>query len=147
MNTPAYRPLSRELIGVLLSPENTAAEQSWSRLAGALHSNVSMLSVTHPRPLYWNDEFNRQRIAEEPARLRGTPFFEPAVANVRAAQEIERMARERRGTPEVQDVVEQYLDALLDEFDAIRFYPERPPVRPAGEENGLAGDHRAVAAR
>lgn len=147
MNAPTYEPLSQDRVALLKSPANAELEQVWSRLAGALHSTVGMLSVTHPRPLYWDDRFNRERMKHDPERLRGTPFHEPAVRNVSAAEEIERLFQEQGPTPELHAIVDAYLDALLDEFDAIRLYPEIPPHRISDEENGTAGHHRAVVGR
>ena len=144
MNAPAYRPLSRDQLDVLMAPGNEELRESWDSLTGALHGTVAMMSDTSPRPLYWNDAFNRQRLASEPARLRGTPFSDVARENVRAAETIERMWRERGHAPDVQSVVNGYLDALLDEFEAIRLYPEIPPAR---DESEPAGFHRVVAVR
>lgn len=147
MNIPGYRPLSRAQLDLLMAPGNDELQECWDSIAGALHSTLSMLSVSRPRPLYWDDAFNRQRLASEPARLRGTPLHEIALQNVRAAEEIERMFREQGHSPELHAIVDSYLDTLLDEFDAIRLYPEVPPPRISDEENGLAGHHRAVAGR
>jgi len=146
MITPEYHPLSREQIGLLLTPENSELERAWSSLSGALHGVIAMLSITHPRPLYHYEESARRDMVEDPERLRGTPFYAPAVRNVRAAEEIERMFRERGHTPEIHDIVDGYLDALLDEFDEMRLYPEVPPRRRSEEENGVA-PRQAVAGR
>ena len=144
MTRPCYQSLSREQIALLLAAENAHLERAWDSLSGALHGVVGMLSVTYPRPLYYFEDSARQRLTQEPEHLRGTPLHAAAVRNVHAAQEIERLFGDHGHTPELHAMVDAYLDALLDEFDAIRFYPERPPARP--EENGLAG-HRAVAGR
>ena len=145
MNKPRYLPLSREQIHQLKAPENAEAEQVWTRLRGALHNVVAMFSSTHPRPLYWNAEFNRTRLEQDPNCLRGTAFYEPALRNVRAAEHIERLFREHGDTAELHETVDAYLDELLDEFDEMRLYPELPPANHA--ENGLADAHRAISGR
>jgi hypothetical protein len=147
MTKPEYHPLSREQIELLLAPEHSGMELVWQSLAGALHGVIAMLSITHPRPLYHYEDSARRRIAEEPERLRGSPFHSAALENVLAAEEIERMFRERGHAPELHAMVDAYLDALVDEFDAIRLYPEFPPRRDVDEEHGLAGNYRAVAGR
>lgn len=147
MNIPEYQPLSREQIALLLAPANVDLERAWDSLTGALHGVVAMLSVTHPRPLYYYEDAARRDLVEQPERLRGTAFHDTAVRNVRAAEEIERIFRERGHTPELHEIVDRYLDALLDEFSAMRLYPEVPPRRDPDEENGLANHHRAVAGR
>lgn len=147
MTRPAYQPLTREQIKLLLMPENADVRRAWDSLNGALHGLVAVWSDTHPRPLYFYEEADRRDLIDQPARLRGTPFHEIALHNVRAAGEIERLARERGGLPEVQAIIDRYVDSLLDEFDAIRHYPEIPPPRIADEENGTAGPHRVVAGR
>ena len=147
MNTPAYHPLSRDEVALLLAPENKELELVWDRLAGALHGVVAMLSITHPRPLYYYEDAARRSMAEDPERLRGTPFHAAAVKNVLAAEGIERILQEQGHTPELHQIVDRYLDTLLDEFDAIRLYPEIPP-RPRMEEgNCIADQRRAVAGR
>lgn len=146
MSGPVYRPLSRGEVELLLAPENRDLELAWTYLRGQLHGVVAMLSITHPRPLYHYEENARRVLAEWPERLRGSRFYEKAIANVRAAEEVERMFREHGHNPELHDVVDAYLDALLDEFDEMRLYPEIPPRHGADEENG-AGRHRAVAGR
>jgi hypothetical protein len=147
MSGPVYHALSTNEVELLLTPENEEVELAWTRLRGALHGVVAMLSVTYPRPLYHYEESARRRMVEEPERLRGTVFYDTAVRNVRAAQEIERIFQERGHTPELHEIVDRYLDALLDEFAAMRLYPEIPPRRDEDEENGLANHHRAVAGR
>ncbi|WP_420128788.1 hypothetical protein [Longimicrobium sp.] len=147
MNTPAYHPLSRAEVALLLAPENKELELAWDRVAGALHGVVAMLSITYPRPLYYYEDAARRTLAEEPERLRGTPFHAAAVRNVQAAEEIERMFQEQGHTPELHQIVDRYLDTLLDEFDSMRLYPDVPPQRALDEENGLAGYPRAVAGR
>jgi hypothetical protein len=147
MNRPTYHPLSRTELELLLASENKEMELSWGRLRGALHGIIGMLSITYPRPLYYYEDSARRSMAEEPERLRGTPFYSAAVNNVQAAEEIERMFRERGHTPELHAMVDAYLDALVDEFDAIRLYPQIPPRRGVDEANGLAGSYRAVAGR
>jgi hypothetical protein len=147
MNRPVYHPLSRGQLDVLLAAENKVLEAAWSRLRGALHGVVGMLSITYPRPLYYYEDAARRSMAEEPERLRGTPFHAAAVKNVLAAEGIERIFQEQGHTPELHQIVDRYLDSLLDEFDAIRLYPEVPPQRDPDEENGLAGYHRAFAGR
>lgn len=147
MTAPEYQALSREQIALLLAPANADAERAWDSLAGALHGLVAVLSDTHPRPLYFYEESDRRRVAEEPERLRGTPFHAAAVANVRAAEEIEQMARECGNGPDLQEIVDRYVETLLDEFDAIRLYPEIPPRPRLTEGRGIADQHRAVAGR
>jgi hypothetical protein len=147
MNTPAYHPLSRAEVALLLAPENKELELIWDRLAGALHGVIAMLSVTYPRPLYHYEDSARRALVEQLERLCGTPFHEAAARNVRAAEEIERMFRERGHTPELHEVVDRYLDALLDEFDAIRLYPEFPPRPRVAEASEAADQQRAVAGR
>lgn len=147
MDGPLYLPLSREQIHQLKAPENAGLEQVWTRLRGALHGMVAMFSVTHPRPLYWNDEFNRTRLKQDPGRLRGTAFYAPALRNVRAAEEIERLFRQHGHTAELHETVDAYLDTLLDEFEEMRLYPEIPPHRPPGEAAGVADPHPAAAGR
>jgi hypothetical protein len=144
MNALPYRSLSRQQLDLLLAAGNDELQEAWSRLTGALHSIMAMRSVTYPRPLYWDDAFNRRRLAEEPARLRGTPFHEVALANIHAAEEIERLVDEHGHTPELNVAVDAYLDALLEEFEAIRLYPEIPAPRERNEEVGLGGDRRAA---
>jgi hypothetical protein len=146
MTRPAYHPLSREKIDLLMRSENAEMERVWSRLRGALHSTIGMLSITYPRPLYWDPEYDDQRMEQEPGKLIGTPFYEHAVRNVQAAREIERMFREQGHTPELHELVDAYLDALLDEFDETRLYPEIPPSRHADDGDGIAAS-RAVAGR
>jgi hypothetical protein len=145
MKNAAYRPLSRPEMELLLAPQNSDAALAWSRLRGALHGVVGMVSITYPRPLYYYEDAARADLVEQPRRLAGTPFHRAAIHNVHAAAEIERLFRERGHTPEVHALADEYLDALLEEFEAIRLYPEVPP-RPVDEENGLA-EHRAVAGR
>ncbi|HYR07565.1 MAG TPA: hypothetical protein VEQ60_07345 [Longimicrobium sp.] len=145
MTRPEYQPLSREQIELLVAPENGHLQRAWDSLNGALHGLVAVLSDTHPRPLYFYEESDRRRVVEERDRLRGTLFHAAAVANVRAAEEIERMARERGDAPETQRIIDGYVDALLDEFDAIRLYPEFPPRPRVAEASGAADQHRAVA--
>jgi hypothetical protein len=147
MTRTEYRALSREQIALLLAPANNDAERAWDSLTGALHGLIAVLSDTHPRPLYFYEESDRRRVLEEPERLRGTPFHAAAAANARAAEEIERMARERGNSPELQEIVDRYLDALLDEFDAIRLYPEIPPCPRMKEGNWIEDQHRAIAGR
>jgi hypothetical protein len=147
MNKPLYHPLSREQIAEMRASENAEVQRVWTRLRGALHSIIAMLSITHPRPLYWNDEFNRARVKHDPDCLRGTPFYELALQNVRAAEEIERMFHEHGHTAELHDTVDAYLDALLDEFEEMRLYPEIPPCRPGPEDHALSGQQRAAAGR
>lgn len=147
MSGPVYHPLSRRELEVLLAPENKEMELSWGRLRGALHGIVGMLSITYPRPLYHYEDSARRSLAEEPERLRGTPFHAAALQNVQAAEEIERLFRELGPAPELHAMVDDYLDALVDEFDAIRLYPEFPPRRGMDEEHGLADGYRAVAGR
>jgi hypothetical protein len=146
MNKPMYHPLTRDQITMLLAPENAEMEESWDLLTGALHGVIAVLSTTHPRPLYFYEESDRRDLAEQPLRLRGTPFHEIALSNVRAAEEIERMAREDGDAPGIQEIVDQFLDALIAEFNTISHHPDRRPGGSADEENGLAG-HRAVAGR
>jgi hypothetical protein len=145
MDRPAYHPLSRAQMEQLMAAANSELEQAWTRLRGALHGIVGMLSVTFPRPLYHYEDSARRSLAEEPMRLRDTPFYATAVENVQAAEEIERMFQAHGHTPELHDIVDSYLDALLDEFEEMRLYPEFPPRRDAEEE--LPGPHRAVAGR
>lgn len=140
-----YRPLSREELEWLHIPENRDMELVWMSVRGELHGIVAMLSITHPRPLYHYEEYARRVVAEAPERLRGTPLYAKAIANVRAAEELERMFRDHGQTPELHQAVDAYLDSLLDEFDEMRLYPELPPAHRA--ENRLADGHRAVAGR
>jgi hypothetical protein len=144
MTVPEYQQLSREQIQLLLAPENAEPERAWDSLTGALHGLIAVLSNTHPRPLYFYEEFDRQRVVEDRDALRGTPFHAAALHNVQAAEEIERMARECGDAPEVQEIIDRYVDALLDEFDAIRLYPEIPP-RPRAGAGSRFPDHHAVA--
>lgn len=146
MKRPSYHPLSREQVGRLMAPGNAGIQQAWSRLRSALHGIVAMLSVTYPRPLYHYEQSARRTLTEEPGRLRGTPFHSAAMQNVQAAEEIERMFREHGHTPELHEVVDAYLDALLDEFEEMRLYPEIPPAR-MDALGGVADQHRAVAGR
>jgi hypothetical protein len=147
MTKPEYQALSRGEIGLLLAPENADAERAWDSLTGALHGLIAVLSDTHPRPLYFYEEADRVRVAEQLERLRGTPFYAVAAANARAAEVIERMARERGNSPELQKIVDRYVDTLLDEYDAARLYPAIPPRRRLDEGNWLARSYRAVAGR
>ncbi len=147
MNALQYHPLCGEQISTLLAPENADLERAWDSLTGALHGLIAIWSTTHPRPLYFYEELDRRDLVEQPARLLGTEFYEIALHNVRAAEEVERIASERGDTPEVREIVDQYVDAILDEFDAIRQFPEIPRSRSADEENGMADRHRAVAGR
>lgn len=142
MNAPAYHTLAPGEVEYLLAPENEHLARAWSRLRGALHGVVSMLSVTYPRPLYYYEEAARRDLVEQPERLRGTPFYGVAVRNVRAAEEIERTFRQHGHTPELHEMADRYLDALLDEFDAIRLYPE---VAPRRESQNQPAPYRAVA--
>ena len=147
MSNPEYHALSREQMGLLLASENAPMERAWDSLSGALHGLVAVLSDTHPRPLYFYEDSDRRRVVEERERLRGSPFHAAAVANVRAAEEIERMALECGGTPEVQEVIDRYVDALLDEYDALRMYPDLPPRPRMHAGIRIADQHRAVAGR
>jgi hypothetical protein len=147
VSNPQYQSLSREQIGVLLAPENVHLERAWDSLNGALHGLIAVLSDTHPRPMYFYEEVDRRRVVEERNRLRGTPFHAAAVANVQAAEQIERMARERGDTPEIQEIIDAYVDALLDEYDAIRLYPEIPACPRVIAGSGITNEHRAVAGR
>lgn len=146
MSNPEYQPLSRNQIEVLLAPGSAHLERAWDSLNGALHGLIAVLSDTHPRPMYFYEEVDRRRVVEERDRLRGTPFHAAAVVNVRAAEEIERMARARGDTPEIQEIIDAYVDALLDEYDTVRLYPEIP-ARPRVIAGGGIADHRAVAGR
>jgi hypothetical protein len=146
VTTPTYQPLSREQIAVLLAPGNADLERAWDALSGALHGLIAVYSDTHPRPLYFNEEKDRRDLTEQPLYLRGTPFHEIAMHNVRAAEAIERMARERGSSPEVQGVVDRYVDQLLDESDAIRAYPGLPPYPRLAQSDG-ALEYRAVVSR
>jgi hypothetical protein len=147
MSKPVYQRLSREQIGLLQMPENAQLQRAWDSLSGALHGLVSVLSDTHPRPLYFYEESDRRRVVEERDRLRGTPFHAAAVANVLAAEEIEQIARERGDTPDAQEIINQYVDALLDEFDEIRLYPRCPPHPRLDELSVVEDQHRAVVGR
>lgn len=144
MTRPEYQQLSREQIELLLAPENAELERAWDSLTGALHGLIAVLSDTHPRPLYFYEELDRQDLIEQPRRLWGTAFYEVALHNVQAAEEIERMARECGNAPEAQEIIDRYVDALLDEFDAIRLYPEIHP-RPRLDAGNRIVDHHAVA--
>jgi hypothetical protein len=146
MTRPEYQQLSREQIELLLAPENAKLESAWDSLTGALHGLIAVLSDTHPRPLYFYEAFDRQRVVEDRDALRGTPFHAVALHNVQAAGEIERMARGCGDAPEVQEIIDRYVDALLDEYDAIRLYPELPP-RPRLDAGNRVADHHAVAGR
>lgn len=146
MTTPTYQPLSREQIATLLAPGNADLERAWDSLSGALHGLVAVYSDTHPRPLYFYQEKDRRDLTEQPLRLRGTPFHEIAMQNVRAAKAIELMARERGSSPEFQEIVDRYVDQLLDESDAIRAFPGMPP-RSRLAQTGGAADCRVVAGR
>jgi hypothetical protein len=146
MTIPEYRSLSREQIECLLAPENAHLERAWDSLNGALHGLIAVLSDTHPRPLYFYEETDRRRVVEERDRLRGTPFHAAALHNVQAAGEIEQMLRDRGNVPEVQEIIDRYVDALLDEYDAIRLYPEIPP-RPRLDMGIRLPEHHAVAGR
>ncbi|HEU4881848.1 MAG TPA: hypothetical protein VFT45_06375 [Longimicrobium sp.] len=147
MSALEYQPLSREQIHLLMAPENEELERVWSRLTGALHGLVAVWSDTHPRPLYFYEDVDRLTVLEQPGRLRGTSLYEIAMHNVQSAAEIERLARERGHTPEVQAIIDRYVDTLLDEFDHMRLYPEIPPARVIDQEHGLAGEHRAAVGR
>lgn len=147
MTKPEYQQLSREQIELLLAPENAELERAWDSLTGALHGLIAVLSDTPPRPLYFYEESDRRDLVEQPRRLWGTAFHDVALHNVQAAGEIERMARERGDAPEVQEIIDGYADALLDEYDAIRLYPEIPPRSRAEAGSGIADHHRAVAGR
>jgi hypothetical protein len=146
VSAPVYHALSPEQLPLLLAPENADAKRAWSELRGALSGIISMLSVTYPRPLYYYEDAARRDLLEQPERLRGTPFHAAAVQNVQAAEEIERMFQTEGHTPELHATADRFIDALLDEFNVMRLYPEIPPPRDAAEENGLA-NHRAVAGR
>jgi hypothetical protein len=135
MSAPAYQQLSREQIALLLAPGNEELESAWMRLTGAMHGMMKMLSVTYPRPLYYEEEDARRALVEQADKLQESPFYETAAGNVQAAGEIERLCREQGRTDEVNALVDAYIEGLLDEYDALRLYPELPPVRPVQEPN------------
>jgi hypothetical protein len=135
MSAPAYQQLSREQIGLLLAPGNEDLESAWMRLTGALHGMMKMLSVTYPRPLYYEEADARRALVEQPERLRESPFYEAAVGNAEAAGEIERLCQEQGRTEKVNALVDAFIEDLLDEYDALRLYPEVPPPRAVQEPN------------
>jgi hypothetical protein len=144
MSEPIYHALSRRHLDFLHAPGNADLARAWESLSGALHGLVAVLSNTHPRPFYFYEALDRRALVEQPNRLKGSPLYDIARTNVHAAEEIETMAREEGNSREVQEVVDRYLDALLDEYDAIRLYPE-PPLHRRTEEAGVFAGQSATA--
>lgn len=99
------------------------------RLTGSLHGMMKMRSVTYPRPLYYEEDDARRAVVEQTKILEGTAFHAVAWQNVEAAEEIERMFREQGPSDRAYRLVDEYIEALLGEYDALRLYPEIPPLR------------------
>lgn len=70
MSVPAYQPLSRNQIELLLAPGNEELRSAWMRLTGALHGFMKMMSSTYPRPLYYDENDARRTFAEQPEELK-----------------------------------------------------------------------------
>lgn len=121
-----YSPLSRDDLDVLFAAGAEEAAHAWDRLAGGFHTLLKLRSITYPRPLV-PEEYARQEIAESLEELRGTRLHHRALRNARAMQEIEQRFREQGPSSELYGAVDDYIEALLEEWDAIRFYPGAPP--------------------
>lgn len=66
-----------------------------------------------------------------PAALRAlerTQFYSRALENAQAVEEIERRFREHGPSAELYRAVDECIEAMVDEWNAVRYYPEPPPV-------------------
>jgi hypothetical protein len=122
-----YSPLTRDELALLLAPGAEDLAQAWDHLMAGLHTLLSLRSTTYARPLV-PEEFARERIAAALGVLDGTSFHAPGVLNARAVAEIERKFREHEAGPEVFRAVDDSIDTMLHEWDAIRYFPGLPPV-------------------
>jgi hypothetical protein len=142
MASTSYSPLSRESVGLLLENEKTT--RAWERLTDGLTGVLSLKGTYHPRPLI-DEEYARELIAEGLEELTESPFHGQAARNARALEEIERQFNERGPAAELHRAADDYLDALLNEWDLLRFYPEEPPMREPPEAANPASGHRYAA--
>lgn len=139
-----YSPLARDDLDVLFASGAEETARAWDRLAGGFHTLLKLRSVTYARPLV-PEEYARQEIADSLEELRGTRLHDRALQNARALQEIEHRFREHGPNSELHGAVDDYIEALLEEWDAIRFYPEAPP-RASTVPRTPGGDGRRRAA-
>jgi hypothetical protein len=102
--------------------------EAWDRLTGGFHTLLSLKTLTYPRP-FVDAEDARESIRRSLEALDRTSFRERAVRNACAVAEIERRFREQGPSPALHRAVDEMIAALLDEYDAIRLWPEVPPVR------------------
>jgi hypothetical protein len=127
MSNLAYSPLSRDEVRVLLAPGAEDAADAWARLTGSFQALLGLRTLTYTRPLIPEGEA-RESIPESLDRLGGTPMYAKAVQNARTVEAIERRFRDGKAGADLYLAVDDYIEALLDEWEAIRHYPETPPV-------------------
>lgn len=129
-----YSPLTRDELDLLLAPGAEDVADAWDRFTGGLHALLQLKTRTYPRPLV-PEAHARESIPEAMRALSGTPFYEKAFRNAHAVEEIERGFRDGEGRPELYQAVDEFLEAMLDEWNAIRYYPDPPPVLTSSAES------------
>lgn len=146
MPSTAYTALTRDELKDLLAPGAEDTARAWDRLAGGFHSLLKLRSITYPKPLV-PEEYARQEIAHSLEELRDTRLYHRALENAQALEEIERRFHEQGPSSGLHGAVDDFIEALLEEWDAIRFYPDRPPpVSKVSRDPGEVYQRRAAGA-
>jgi hypothetical protein len=127
MSSTSYLPLSRQELDVLLAPDEEATARAWDDLTTGLNTLLHLMTATYMRPLI-PEETAREMIPEALRVLEGTPFHARALHNAQAIEEIERRFREHGPSMELYRAVDECIEVMLDEWNAIQYYPEPPPI-------------------
>lgn len=127
MPSMSYSPLPRHELDVLLAPASQDAARAWEDLTGGLRTLLHLMTATYMRPLI-PEATARESIAEALRALEGTPFYSRALHNAQAVEEIERRFREHGPSTELYRAVDECIEVMLDEWNAIQHYPEPPPI-------------------
>lgn len=146
MAIATYSPLSREELRQLLAPDGEESAHAWEELTGGLRTLLHLWTATYMRPLV-PEASARKMIPHALRALRETPFYPRALHNAQAVEEIERQFRERGPGVEMYRVIDDCIEAMLEEWMAIRHYPDPPPALTSREPDPRFEPWPAAASR
>ena len=144
MSDLGYAPLSRDELAVLLAPGGENALEAWNQLIGGFRTLLGLRTSTYSRPLVPEADA-RASIPEALAALKGSPVHPKAFRNARTLEQIERRFREGGASPELDRAVDDFIEALVGEWDAIDHFPELPPDRTLEPEPEWKRENRYAA--